>query len=226
MMFKPSIICRIAAASRLDANGCIIWIAGRNTNGYGILNVREGSNAKQYKAHRLAWEVVNGPIPDGLFVCHKCDVRACVNTEHLFLGTQADNLADMAAKGRSTFGSRNARSKLTDAQIVEIRGTLASQREMGRRFGVTQTTVGRIRNQKGWTHVAKGPSGRIDMRDGNPGAKNGQCKLTVEQVLAIRAAEDSQARIASKFGVSQVTVCRIKHRTRWAHIPEAGVSSR
>lgn len=80
---------------RTDA-GCIEWLGGKMTRGYGMV-WHEG---RQWYAHRLAWTLANGPIPDGLLIMHSCDNRACVNVEHMALGTVADNAADMVAKGR------------------------------------------------------------------------------------------------------------------------------
>jgi hypothetical protein len=82
---------------RVDTTGeCWEWQGALYPAGYGIIGLDGGSHA----THRLSWEIVNGPIPDGLFVCHKCDNRKCVRPDHLFLGTQKDNMRDMIAKGR------------------------------------------------------------------------------------------------------------------------------
>lgn len=88
-----------------DETGCLIWTGYRNPKGYGSISISPG---KPGFAHRVAWELENGAIPDGLCVLHRCDMPACCNVGHLFLGTRADNNADMRAKGRARQGISQA----------------------------------------------------------------------------------------------------------------------
>jgi hypothetical protein len=113
-------------AERLEANsipipecGCLIWTAGTFKAGYGCMMIRR----KSFYAHRLSWQEKNGPIPKGMYVLHRCDIRPCINPDHLFIGTHLDNIADMKAKrrGRGARGETNPHSRLTEKDIVEIR---------------------------------------------------------------------------------------------------------
>lgn len=86
--------------------GCWLWTAYRNTAGYGVIGVSRDGKPTTMLASRLSWELHRGEIPSGMFVCHKCDTRACVNPDHLFLGTVQDNVVDMDTKGRRHYPSR------------------------------------------------------------------------------------------------------------------------
>ena len=88
---------RFAEKVERRPSGCWEWTGARQTGGYGVLGV---GSSKLVRAHRFAWELHYGEVPEGLSVLHRCDNPCCVNTEHLFLGTQADNMHDMRAKGR------------------------------------------------------------------------------------------------------------------------------
>jgi hypothetical protein len=112
-------------------------------------------NGKQSSAHRLAWEDANGPIPDGMHVLHSCHNPACVNPDHLRLGTHQDNMRDRQEAQRQARGSTNGRSKLTEDQVLEIwklKGKV-TQRTLAERFGVSIKAVGHIHSGYRWRHV-------------------------------------------------------------------------
>ncbi len=141
--------------SKVEKHGfdeCWPWIAG-TTKGYG--GFWDGSRA--IGAHCFSWELVHGPVPDGLCVLHSCDNRPCVNPTHLWLGSRAENSADMVAKGRSSRrkGEANPRAKLTEEQVRVIR--IFSQRVnrtlLASRFGVSNSLVGQILRRKCWKHI-------------------------------------------------------------------------
>lgn len=135
---------------------CWLWTGARMKNGYGKIII----NRKEAKAHRVSWELAHGPIPDGISVLHRCDTPPCVRPSHLFLGTQADNMADMAAKKRGTGwphkGAKVPGAKLNEDQVREIRRLLytgITQTELGRQFGVTNGAIHLIANRKNWKHI-------------------------------------------------------------------------
>lgn len=103
---------RVPLADRLFAKleptptGCLEFAGKRNRQGYGYLSLGPRENRKYIRAHRLAWELNNGPIPEGLDLCHRCDNPPCCNPEHLFPGTRLDNMRDMAQKGRGRNANR------------------------------------------------------------------------------------------------------------------------
>lgn len=105
---------------------------------------------KRYLAHRASWLIHNGPIPPGMLVCHECDNTRCVNPNHLFLGTDAQNLADRDKKLRHAHGSRHGMSKLTEAQVLTIRADNRSQSLIAQDYGVKQQTISEIKNRNSW----------------------------------------------------------------------------
>lgn len=145
--------------SKVDTSGdgCWLWRGAVDRHGYGQFTVRRGD---VQRAHRVAWKLAYGHsrLPEGKQVAHRCDVPGCVRPSHLFLASNAENLADMSAKGRSTRGERSPSAKLTESDVREIHrlfltGECRVQRELGRRFGVSGRAVGLILAGKNWSHV-------------------------------------------------------------------------
>ena len=140
---------RICRERRLD-NGCIEWTGFRDKWGYGRVK-RAG---KCMFAHRASWEEHRGAIPAGMFVCHSCDNRACINPEHLFLGTALDNVKDMDAKGRCPRapGEVNGRAKVnaeTVRRIRALKGVMTGV-EIAPMVGLSKTQVYNILGGKQW----------------------------------------------------------------------------
>jgi hypothetical protein len=128
-------------------------ISGYGNHGYGMAHTADGGVRT---AHRVAWEAVNGPIPEDMCVLHKCDNRKCVNPAHLFLGTRADNNKDMWEKDRgwSPFNS-GVGMTTNEAVVKEIRAAPKDvpNRHLAKVFGISPTHVGRIRRNLVWKHV-------------------------------------------------------------------------
>jgi hypothetical protein len=137
---------------RIPEGGCWVWIGTTTVRGYGQII----SNNRKHYAHRASYEAFIGEIPKGMHVCHACDNVYCVNPAHLFLGTQKQNLEDMARKGRSTKGERNPMSKLNKEDVKDIKhlfSTGLSDSEISIEFGVCRQTINNIRNGKVWKNV-------------------------------------------------------------------------
>lgn len=141
----------MAKVHKCHSTGCWLWKGYLDGGGYGQLIRRRHGKRIHHRAHRYSYELYNGTIPDGLFVLHKCDVPICVNPEHLFLGTQSDNMKDCVAKGRISYVDRRTHSKLTDEDVTFIRMFLnlgAKTRNIANAYGVTRATVYSIKNGK------------------------------------------------------------------------------
>lgn len=147
-----------------NENDCWIWTGAKSGRGYGQIGV----NRKIQGAHRVSYELFNGPIPENLLVCHSCDNPACVNPKHLFTGTHSDNLQDAIQKGRRkdlqqrTKGKRsfrdnrgvlNNRARLSEPQVLAIRADKRRVKDISADYQISESTVYLIRKQKRWQHI-------------------------------------------------------------------------
>lgn len=138
-------------------NACWFWTGYTMPNGYGHFSTVDG----YVYTHRFSWSIVNGNIPEGMFICHTCDVRACVNPAHLFLGTALDNNRDTYSKGRGRSGvmkgTDSPSARLSDDDVREIRRLYStgewSQQRIADRYGVAQAHVSSIVLRKTWQHI-------------------------------------------------------------------------
>lgn len=134
-------------------DGCWRWLSYTDPNGYGRLHV----DGKPMLASRISYKLHFGEIPSGMAVCHKCDNPSCTNPDHLFLGTQAENVADMQRKGRSRkrgkSGTEHHASKVTEKDIPEIRASEKPVALIAQEYGVSRATIHAIRVGKTWRHV-------------------------------------------------------------------------
>lgn len=138
--------------------GCWLWTGSPGAGGYGVLV----TGRKTMKAHRASWIVHRGPIPDGCKVCHRCDTPACVNPDHLFLGSQRDNVHDMVRKGRcqknmlGRYGNLSPLAKLSEQEAREIRRLHAdgrSQHSLAKQFGRSPMTINRLVRNISWRNL-------------------------------------------------------------------------
>jgi hypothetical protein len=169
----PSTPEKLIAKSRPDsATGCRVWTGDVDKDGYGFVwtneSIAETGRGRTKLAHRAAWEVAHGPIPEGTLVCHSCDNPPCIEVSHLFLGTNVDNMHDRDAKGRNNAarGERHRSythpesyenvKRLTAPEVLQIRHLATrglSQRDLARAFGISYPTVNQIINRVTWKHV-------------------------------------------------------------------------
>lgn len=138
--------------------GCWLWLGCCDQKGYGLVSL----NRVTKRAHRVSYEAATGIAPGDLQVLHKCDTPCCINPDHLFLGTNQDNVADKVAKGRQASGDvvamgmrgeRQGSRKLCEQSVREILRSSERGVDLALRFGISQSVVSEIRSRKAWRHV-------------------------------------------------------------------------
>jgi hypothetical protein len=139
----------MAKAKKSSETECWNWSASLTHDGYGRFTYK----GKQHLAHRFSHEVFVGEVSADIKVCHTCDNPACCNPKHLFLGTNADNLRDMANKGRSTHGEKNPNRKLSKDQVIAIVADTRKHRLIAEDYGVTRSQISYIKRGESWTRL-------------------------------------------------------------------------
>lgn len=137
---------------KIPESGCWIWMKSLNHRGYGKTCLGKGTNLS---AHRVAYEEKYGKIPNGLMALHTCDVRSCVNPDHIFLGTQQDNMTDKVNKNRQANGENHGMSKLTKEQAIEAKFSNEKASVLANRFNCAAVTIRQIRSGYIWKHLEK-----------------------------------------------------------------------
>lgn len=139
---------------------CWLWLASHKGSKWGLpygrFGVQRDGRTRIVPAHRMAWALANGEPPEHLMVCHRCDIPSCVNPSHLFLGTQADNMRDMAAKGRNPRGESHWRAVLTEDAVrcvLAAKGNGAKVSTLATEYGVAPATIRKIVRREHWRHV-------------------------------------------------------------------------
>lgn len=145
---------RLMSKVNKTQQGCWLWTGGTNGRGYGVIGT-ERPRRSNY-AHRVSYELHVGPIPDGMEVAHRCDVRNCVNPEHLTLMTHRENEADKASKGRVPRGERQWQSRLTETAVLDIRRRVKegeTRTALAKEYGTSASNVEHIVARRRWKHV-------------------------------------------------------------------------
>lgn len=201
---------------------CWTWQASLDGRGYGQFSI--GQN-RMYRAHRLALELTGIEVPPNSVVCHRCDNKRCVNPGHLYVGTKKTNAADAVARGQVAHGQRNARSKLTEAQVSEVILRLRNgetQRSVADHFGVSQGAIWEINAGHNWVRTtAKTGLVPSSHRRGSIGEKNHNARLTEQDVKDIRyrvQSGEAQSVVAMAFGLKPPTVNAIVKGRNWKHV--------
>jgi hypothetical protein len=184
---------------------CWEWVGRIHEGGYGHFTANKG---KQWQAHRFSWVLVNGEIPSGMFICHKCDNRKCVNPEHLFLGTHNDNMQDMINKGRQNkvFGESHCRAILTKENVVAIRQSKESYKILAEKYSVSCSTIVLAANGTNWKDVK------------TPIRRERLIEQQVREIRQLNAQGASRKDLMQQYGICARLLWRVINRKTWKHV--------
>ena len=183
-------------------SGCWLWNGSSYTSGYGLIWSNHPKRTS-YLAHRVSYSIYKGGIPKFKLVCHHCDNPACVNPDHLFLGTYSDNMLDKTTKGRTPSGEKHGMSFLKEHEVIEIYNSKGTYEDIGRSYGISGMNVKRIKNGKIWRHLNLKPQSE---------RRRGRSKLSLIDANIIRDAFNAgfkQLSIAQYYNVSLSSISRI-----------------
>ena len=136
--------------AKIPEAGCWIWLGAITNHGYGRMTLGRKTHIA---AHRASYELKNGPIPDGMLALHHCDIKWCVNPDHIFLGTQQNNMDDKVCKNRQANGVKHGMSKLTEEQAKEAKFGNVKPTELAKKFNCSATMIRQIRSGLYWKHL-------------------------------------------------------------------------
>jgi hypothetical protein len=215
IQLTPKIIGRFKrkVSQQPDEKGCLLWLAGKFTSGYGMFSV----NGEPFKANRVAFLIANGYLPQDMCVMHTCDVPACCNPEHLTLGTHADNAADRNKKGRLAFGERSGAYTHPERVARGERHGSVTKPESVLRGDDHWTRLRPDRVLRGENHPARKDSSHIKR-----GSDHKLSKFKEEDILRIRAkyanGDATQVELAAEYHCKQPIISAIVNRKTWKHI--------
>lgn len=214
-----------------DVGNCWIWNASKSRRGYGSFHAgpRRGIG-RSLKANRVSWMLAGGELAKGQCVCHRCDNPSCVRPDHLFAGSQLDNIQDMKrkrrARSRDQRGELHSLTSLTDDIVLEARKRVRDGETVAavaRSLGIQKGTLWNAVRGNHWAHLPGAvPNLEDKYRNTSKGSAHGCHKLTESDVAAIRARKakgELQRSIAADMGVSETLVSAIVRRVIWRHVP-------
>lgn len=188
----------------VNENNCFIITSHKRKNGL-YPEIQDAITHERSSISRKIYEECYGIIPENMNVCHHCDDPLCINPEHLFLGTHADNVKDMVMKGRQARGEKRPNAILKEKEVIEIRNSDLGNIELANQYNVTPACIINVKYNHSWKHVG--------------GRKKSRKRLTIEQVRELRNDNHLSIKdIAIKYNVSESTISQIRNRRTWQNI--------